>query len=95
MSDIRLTFGQAYLVGLIIGALLGAVLGLLPLILGKRRGRGRLGAYGFLASIVSGAVTPLLAILVAGLFTWLVVREKPAAAADTPKTGDDSDTASE
>ena len=95
MSDIELTFRQAYLYVIIGGAILGALLGLAPLILGRRRNRGRLGAYGFIASIVSGAIAPLLAILVAGIFTWLVVREKPATIADTPKTGDDSDNASE
>lgn len=96
MSDIQMTFREFYLYIIIGGAILGALLGLLPLLLGRRRGRAKLGLYGFIASIVAGALAPLLALIVAGIFSWLVVREKPAAGdASPPDAGDNSGSASE
>lgn len=77
MSDIRLTFGEFYIYVMIAGAILGALFGLVPLILGRRKNRTRLGVYGFIASIIGGAVAPLLGIIVAGIFFWLVIRERP------------------
>jgi len=96
MSDIQLTFRELYIYVIIGGALLGALLGLVPLLLGRRRNKARLGLYGFIASIVGGAIAPLLALIVAGVFAWLVVREKPAAEnASPPDAGANSGSPSE
>ena len=96
MSDIQMTFREFYLYIIIGGAILGALLGLVPLLLGRRRGRAKLGLYGFIASIVAGALAPLLALIVTGIFSWLVVREKPAAGdGSPPNAGDNSGSASE
>jgi len=91
MSDIQLTIREFYLYIIIGGAILGALFGLVPLLIGRRRGRARLGLYGFIASIVGGAIAPLLGLIVAGIFSWLVIREKPATGGtSSPDAGDDS-----
>ena len=95
MSDIQLTFRDFYIYVIIIGAILGALLGLVPLLLGRKRGKARLGLYGFIASIVGGAIAPLLALIVSGIFAWLVIREKPAAGNTSSDAGDSSGSTSE
>ncbi|MEO8041687.1 MAG: hypothetical protein ABI646_03655 [Acidobacteriota bacterium] len=76
MNDIELTYREFYLYVIIGGAILGALFGLIPLILGRRRNKARLGMYGFLASIVAGAIAPLLAIVVTAIFSWMIVKDK-------------------
>ena len=78
MDDIALTYREFYLYVVIGGAILGALFGIIPLVLGRRRDKRRLGFYGFLASIIGGAIAPLLAILITAIFSWLIVRGKPA-----------------
>jgi MFS family permease len=91
MSDIQMTIRELYVYIIIGGAILGALFGLVPLMLGRKRNRARLGLYGFIASIVGGAIGPLLGLIVAGIFSWLVLREKPASGGtSTPDAGDDS-----
>ncbi len=85
MQDIELTFREFYVYAIIGGAILGALLGLIPLILGRRRNRGRLGFYGLAASTVGGAISPLLSIVAVAIFTWLVVRAKPVGADSHPE----------
>ena len=80
MSEMQLTYQQFYIYIVIGGAILGALFGLIPLLVGRKRGRARLGVYGFIASIVGGAIAALLGLIVAGIFLWLVVRETPAQA---------------
>ena len=85
MNEYQITYSEFYLYVIIGGAILGALLGLLPLILGRRRNKARLGMYGFVASIVSGAIAPLLSIIVVGIFSWFIVKDNKAdtnAAAD-------------
>jgi hypothetical protein len=77
MNDIEMTYSQFYIYVIIGGAILGALFGLIPLILGRRKNKARLGLYGFLASIISGALAPLLAILVAAIFSWVIAKGKP------------------
>ncbi len=76
MNEIELTYRELYLYVIIGGAIVGALLGLIPLILGRRRNKARLGLYGLLASIVAGAIAPLLAIVVVAIFSWLIVKDK-------------------
>ena len=77
MNDIALTYRELYIYVIIGGAILGALFGLIPLILGRRRNKARLGMYGFLASIVTGALAPLFAIIVVAIFSWMIVKDKP------------------
>ena len=96
MSEYQMTFGELYIYVIIAGALLGALFGLVPLLLGRRRNKARLGLYGFIASIVGGAIAPLLGLIVAAIFAWLVVREKPAAGnTSPPDAGENSGSVSE
>ena len=78
MNDIELTYREFYLYVIIGGAILGALFGLIPLILGRRRNKTRLGLYGFLASIVAGALAPLFAIVVVAIFAWVITRDGSA-----------------
>lgn len=75
MNEIALTYREFYLYVILAGALVGALLGLAPLLLGRRKNKARLGKYGFLASIATGAIAPFLALVVAAIFSWLILRE--------------------
>jgi MFS family permease len=86
MDDIALTYREFYVYVLIGGAILGALFGIIPLVLGRRRDKRRLGFYGFLASIAVGAIAPLLAIVVTAIFSWLIVRDKPVGSDSGPDT---------
>ena len=92
MNDVELTYREFYLYVIIGGAILGALLGLIPLILGRRRGKARLGMYGFVASIVAGALAPLLAIIVTAVFSWMIMKDKPAEAPSERDTGGETTT---
>lgn len=62
---------------LIVGAIAGFVVGLVPLILGFTRGRKKLAVFGFLLALAAGTIFSLLgAIPVAGVFTWLILRNR-------------------
>lgn len=97
MNDIELTYREFYLYVIIGGAIVGALFGLIPLILGRRRNKARLGMYGFLASIVAGGIAPLLAIVVVAIFSWMIVKDKSVRTngADGSDHGTTSDSASE
>ena len=77
MDEIQLSVRQFYILALIIGAVLGALFGLFPLILGRKRNKGRLGLYGFVVSTVLGAATPILSIIAVAIFVWLIVKKGP------------------
>lgn len=76
MEPIHLSYSEFYLYIAVIGAALGVIFGLVPLILGRRRHQGKLGLIGFAASIVAGAIAPLLSIIVVAVFVWLILRKK-------------------
>lgn len=60
---------------ILIGGGLGLLVGLVPLILGFVKKNLKFGVFGFLGSIIGGAVLGLLlAIPVAAIFTWLIIR---------------------
>ena|SRR5688572_28920662 len=85
MNDIEFTYREFYLYVIIGGTILGALLGLIHLYLGRRRGQGRLGLYGFVASIVAGAIAPLLSIVVVAIFAWVITsKDKPTAVDQAP-----------
>jgi hypothetical protein len=92
MNDIELTYREFYIYVIIGGAILGALFGLVPLILGRRRDKARLGLYGFLGSIVAGALAPLFAIVVAAIFSWIIVKGSSAQTNGAGGTADGSTT---
>ncbi|HEX6124988.1 MAG TPA: hypothetical protein VFZ23_06390 [Pyrinomonadaceae bacterium] len=97
MNEIALTYREFYLYVILAGAVVGALLGLAPLLLGKRKNKARLGVYGFLASIVAGAIAPFLALIVTAIFSWLIIREKtvPRETGSDPDKGSSSDRAAD
>jgi hypothetical protein len=74
MEPITLTYGEFYLYFVLVLLALGALFGMVPLILGKIKNRKRLGFYGFLASILAAVLSPLGSILVAVIFSWLILK---------------------
>jgi len=67
---------QLFLIGMAFGAVTGFVFGLIPLFLGIKRGKRRLGIIGFLVCLVGGAGAGLIVSIPALLiFTWLIVRK--------------------
>ena len=89
MEPIHLSLREYFLYIAIIGAAVGAVFGIVPLLLGIRRGRRRLGIIGFAASIIGGAIAPLLSIVVVAIFIWLIVKKNPPAGDDGASPGVD------
>jgi len=80
-ADIRNFYEQYFFYILAAQILIGFVFGLIPFIIGRRRGKMTLGLTGLIASTVLGAFSPLLAVLVALVFTFLVTRgSKPSQA---------------
>lgn len=75
---------QTMIYGILLTAGVGFVLGLAPLIVGFVKHKKKYGFIGFIASILGGALLGLLlAVPVAAVFTWLIVRvPKTAAPAD-------------
>lgn len=69
--------------GVVIGLLFGAI----PLVVGIRRKKKKLGFIGFICSAVAGGFGPPIGILVAGVFLVLVMRK---ASTKTP-AGEDAD----
>ena len=69
-------------VWILLGGSLGLVVGLVPLIAGFVKKNTRFALLGFACSIVGGAILGLLlAVPVAAVFTWLILR-KPKAPAE-------------
>ena len=82
--------GEAVVFGLLIGSVVGALCGLVPLIFGVVRSQIPLAIGGFFACVACGAILGLLlAIPIAGLFVYLIVRasRKPPLAPGTPYGG--------
>lgn len=74
LLQIEITHLQA---GIIFGAVLGAVVGLIPLILGIIKKNLKVGALGFIGSIIGSAILGLiLAIPVAGVAVYLIIKGK-------------------
>jgi len=75
MEQIKLTYTEAILYLALAGIVIGILLGLIPLILGIRKKKRQYGIYGFIASIVGGAISPILSIILVAIFTWLILRK--------------------
>ncbi len=76
MEPSTLTPQQAIIFGVLINAGVGLVIGLIPLILGFVKRNVKYGVYGFLASIVGGALLGiLLSIPAAIIFSVMIFRK--------------------
>lgn len=61
---------------ILLGSAIGLTFGLVPLITGFIKNNRKMGMYGFLSSIVGGALLGIYSALpVAAIFTWLIIRE--------------------
>ncbi|HEX8286697.1 MAG TPA: hypothetical protein VF556_01800 [Pyrinomonadaceae bacterium] len=78
MEPIRVTYNELIYYLLIAGVLIGIVLGLIPLIFGIKKHNRKYGMYGFLGSVIGGAITPIISIIVVSIFTWLILRKPKA-----------------
>lgn len=80
MEQIKLTNTEAILYITIFNIGLGILLGAVPLILGFVRKERSYAVFGFLGSIIGGAILGLfLSIPVAAIFTWLILRKPKTA----------------
>jgi len=65
---------------ILFGAVAGLLFGLIPLILGIRKKRARLGATGLICSIIGGAISGIfLSIPVIAIFIYLILKKSPDA----------------
>lgn len=73
-TDVRVFYEQYFYYILAAGIVIGFIFGLIPLLIGRRRGKKALGLTGLVTATVLGAFSPLLAIIVALVFAFLVAR---------------------
>lgn len=92
MFEFELSTREFFLYVIMAQIALGALFGIVPLILGRRRNKKRLGFYGFLASIAGGALAPLVAVVVAAVFSWVIVKGRTAEDTDGPPPADNETT---
>ena len=72
-------FYNTYFYYIILGQLIfGLLAGAVPLILGIKKGKRNLGIVGFIACAVIGAVSPLLCVIVAVIFSIVIVVKSKA-----------------
>jgi hypothetical protein len=76
MEQIKMTTNEAFFYVTIFNIGLGILLGAIPLVLGFIRKERSYAVFGFLGSIIGGAILGLfLSIPVAAIFTWLILRK--------------------
>lgn len=75
MEPMKVNYGDLIYYVLLAGVLMGIVLGLIPLILGIRKQNRKYGMYGFIGSVIGGAITPIISIIVVSIFSWLILRK--------------------
>lgn len=71
----ELTYSEFYLYLFLGQIAVGVLLGLIPFFMGKSRGKSRAGLYGFLATIVGSALSPLIGLIVMGVSIWMIVKK--------------------
>ncbi len=74
----ELTTTQLYTYVIIFQIIIGVLLGLIPLFVGRSRGNARLGKYGFLATLIAGLLSPLVAVIAVGISVWMIVKKGSA-----------------
>ncbi|MEQ1603974.1 MAG: hypothetical protein ABL999_03825 [Pyrinomonadaceae bacterium] len=68
------------------GIAIGLIFGTIPLFLGIKRKKRNMGLVGFILAGVAGAFSPLIAVVIAVVFTVLILRTKGT----DPKSDDDA-----
>ena len=81
-AEVRVLYEQYFYYIVAAGIVIGFILGLIPLIIGIRRGKRAFGMIGLVVSTVIGAFSPLLAVVAAVIFTFLVTRGNKAVQAE-------------
>ena len=75
MEDIRITQNSVVLYIIIFNTVLGMLFGFFPMLVGFKSQNRKYAFYGFILSVVAGALTGvLLAFPIALLFVWLILR---------------------
>ena len=62
--------------------IIGILLGLIPFFVGRSRGRSSLANYGFLVTIIAGAISPLGAIIAVAIYLWLIFKRPTSTQAE-------------
>ena len=76
MEQLRLTTTEAILYTSLIHSSIGLLLGLIPLVLGFIKKERSYAVFGFLGSIIGGAILGIfLSVPIAAIFTWLILRK--------------------
>lgn len=76
MEQIRITTNEAILYAALFSLALGILFGLIPLILGFVKKERTYAVFGFLGSVIGGALLGVfLSVPVAAIFTWLIMRK--------------------
>ena len=96
MEPMKITYNELIYYVVMAGVIIGILLGLIPLILGIRKQNRKYGMYGFVGSVIGGAITPIISIIVVSIFTWLILRKsKTDVPANTNETASNETTDSE
>ncbi len=89
MQPVNITTNEAIFYASVVHAVLGFLLGLIPLITGFLKKEKSYGVFGFLGSLVGGAILGLfLSLPVAVIFTWLILRKSKQASAEAGELGE-------
>ena len=79
MEQLKLTYNEIILYIAIANTILGMLLGSFPLITGIFLKNRKLGIYGFIISVIGGAILGvLLSYPIAAVFTWLILKKSSA-----------------
>ena len=86
----EMTRGQFFLYVVIAQVIIGALIGLIPFFLGRKRGQPRLGTIGWIATVAGGIVSVLVSVVVAAIFSWVIVRRHNESAPPPETPGEPS-----
>ena len=92
MEPFRISYNELLLYVFAAGIVIGILLGLIPLILGIKRKNRKYGMYGFVGSVIGGAITPIISVIVVTIFSWLILRKSKADLPATPSQPDSNET---
>lgn len=78
MEPLHITYKEAIIYMTLINAVVGLILGLIPLIVGIKKNKSKLGILGLLSSTIGGAILGLiLSLPIIGVFLWLILKKEP------------------
>jgi len=95
MEPYRISYNELLVYVFAAGIIIGILLGLIPLILGIKRKNRKYGMYGFVGSVIGGAITPIISIIIVAIFSWLIVRNSKTDLPTQTKEANASATASD